>query len=103
MEAFWLPTVLNMLEDIPHQCPIIKDLVTSGLVGQVLKGLQLLHLPFGCSETCVSQTRVLFLSLSGSGGGDLSVFNKSLPPVLEDMGRLVYSKGCTRLLVLSLN
>ena len=23
MEAPWLPTVLNMLEDIPYKCPII--------------------------------------------------------------------------------
>ena len=25
MEAPWLPTVLNMLADVPQQCPIIKD------------------------------------------------------------------------------
>ena len=44
MEASWLPTVLNMLEDIPHWCPIVKDLVTPVSVGWVLKGLPLLHL-----------------------------------------------------------
>ena len=27
MEVPCLLTVLNMLEDIPHQCPIIKDLI----------------------------------------------------------------------------
>ena len=26
-EAPWLPTVLNMLADVPQWCPIIKDLV----------------------------------------------------------------------------
>ena len=43
MEAPWLPTVLNMLADDPHWCPIIKDLVMDILVGQVLKGLPYLH------------------------------------------------------------
>ena len=44
MEAPWLPTVLNMLADVPRQCPIIKDLVMDVLVGQVLKGLCYLDL-----------------------------------------------------------
>ena len=39
MEAPWLPTVLNMLADVPQHCPIVKDLVVDVLVGQVLKGL----------------------------------------------------------------
>ena len=44
MEALWLPTILNMLADVPQQCPIIKDLVMDVSVGQILKGLQYLHL-----------------------------------------------------------
>ena len=44
MEAPWPPTVLNMLADIPLQCPIIKDLVMDVSVGQVPKGLPYLHL-----------------------------------------------------------
>ena len=44
MEAPWLPTVLNMLADVPQQCPIIKDLVMDVSVGQALKGLRYLHL-----------------------------------------------------------
>ena len=39
MEAPWLPTILNMLADVPQWCPIVKDLVMDVLVGQVLKGL----------------------------------------------------------------
>ena len=39
MEAPWLPTILNMLAEVPQQCPIIKDLVVDVSVGQVLKGL----------------------------------------------------------------
>ena len=52
--------------------------------------------PFGCSVMCVTQTRVLFLSLSGNGGGNLSIYVKGLPAVLEGMGRLVCSTGCTQ-------
>ena len=44
MEAPWLSTVLNMLADVPQQCPIVKDLVMDVSVGQVLKDLQYLHL-----------------------------------------------------------
>ena len=44
MEAPWLPTVLNMLADVPLWCPIVKDLVMDVWVGQALKGLQYLHL-----------------------------------------------------------
>ena len=45
---------------------------------------------------CVMQTRVLLLSLSGSGGGNSSIYIKGLPAVLEGMGRLVCSTGCTK-------
>ena len=44
MEAPWLPTVLNMLADVPQWCPIIKDLIVDVLVGQMLKSLPYLHL-----------------------------------------------------------
>ena len=44
IEAPWLPTVLNMLADVPWWCPLVKDLVMDVSVGQVLKGLQYLHL-----------------------------------------------------------
>ena len=40
----WLPTVLDMLEDIPWSCPVIKDLIVDISVWQVLKGLSYLHL-----------------------------------------------------------
>ena len=44
MEAPWLLTILNMLADIPRQCPNVKDLIMDVSVNQVLKGLQYLHL-----------------------------------------------------------
>ena len=39
IEAPWLPTVLNMLADVPGWCHIVKDLFVDVLVGQALKGL----------------------------------------------------------------
>ena len=80
MEAPWLPTVFNMLAAIPQYCPIIKDLVMDVSMGHMLKGLPYLHLT---------------LSLSGSGGGNLSIHN-GLPAMLEGMGRLVCLRGCTK-------
>ena len=44
MEASWLPTVLNMLEDIPHQFSIVTDLIVDVSVSQILKDLILWHL-----------------------------------------------------------
>ena len=42
MKAHWISTVLGMLEDIPHECPIIKDMDV--LVGWLLYGLHFLLL-----------------------------------------------------------
>ena len=39
MEAPWLPTVLNMLADVPWGCPLLKDLIVDVSVDQALKGL----------------------------------------------------------------
>ena len=44
MAGLWLPTVLNMLEDIPQCCTVTKDLIMDVSVGQVLKGQPYLHL-----------------------------------------------------------
>ena len=44
----------------------------------------------------VMQTRDLFLSLSGSGRGNWSIYIKGLPAVLEGMGRLMCSTGCIK-------
>ena len=44
MVASWLPTVLNMLEDIPCQWPIIKDFIMDVLVGWVPNGLPFFNL-----------------------------------------------------------
>ena len=96
MEAPWLPAVLNMLVDIPWCCSIMKDLIMDVLVCHLLKGLPYLYLTFGCSEMCVVQTVVLFLSLSGSGGANSRVYDEGQPPVLEGMGRLVCSRGYTK-------
>ena len=63
MEAPWLPTVLSIAEDIPHQCLIGKDLIMAVLGSWVLKGLQSLHLTlFLLRDVCC--TKVPFLGLS---------------------------------------
>ena len=51
--------------------------------------------PLGLSVMFVMQTRVLFLSLSGSGGGNSSIYIKGLPALLEGMGRLECLTGST--------
>ena len=89
MEAPWLPRVLNMLEDVSQCSPVIRDFVMDIFVGQVLKGIPYLHLTPLTAQRCVALTVVPFLSLSGSGRGNVSVYNKGLPVMLERMGRLV--------------
>ena len=64
MEAPWLPTILNMLVDVPRQCPIIKDLTVDVLVGQALKGLQYLHLTlWQLSDVCYADRGSLHQSV----------------------------------------
>ena len=41
------------------------------------------------AQRCVAQTGIFFLSLSGSGRGNSSVYVKDLPAVWEGIGRLV--------------
>ena len=83
MEVLWPPTDFNMLAEIPQWCPIIKDLIFDVSVGQVLKGLPYLLLTLWMlSDVCYSD-RGLFLSLSGSSGGNSRIYIKGLPAVLE--------------------
>ena len=98
MEAPWLPTILKMLVDVPWWCPIIKDLIMDVSVGQVLKSLQYLHLTLWqlSDVVCAMLTGVLFLSLSGSGGGNSNIYIKGLPVMLERMGHSVCSTGFTK-------
>ena len=37
MEAPWLPMAVNMLADVPYQCPIIKDFIMDVSVGWLLR------------------------------------------------------------------
>ena len=48
------------------------------------------------AEQCVLCRQGFSSSLSGSGGGNLSIYVKGLPAVLEGMGRLVCLTGCTK-------
>ena len=44
------------------------------------------------ADRCDTQKKVLFCLLSGCGGDDSIIYSKSLPAVLERMGRLMCSK-----------
>ena len=96
MEAPWLPTVLNILADVPQQCPIVKDLIVNVSVGQVLKGLQYLHLTLWLlSNMCYANRGSLPWSVR-QWLGQLKHLVKGLPAVLEGMGQLVSSTGFTK-------
>ena len=57
-----------MLEDIPHGCPIITNLIMAVLVDCMLEGLLSLHLTLWLLRDVCCTEKGLFLSLSGSGG-----------------------------------
>ena len=76
-------------QHVGRHSSVLSHLTVDVLAGQVLKGVPYLYLAPDYSEMCVVQTGVLFLILSGSGGGNLSIYNKGLPAMLEGMGRLV--------------
>ena len=95
VEAPWLPTVLNMLADVPQQCPIVKDLIMDVTVSQVIKGLPYLHLTLWLlSNVCYADRGSLPQSVR-QWGGNSSIYVKGLPAVLEGMGRFVCLTGCT--------
>ena len=96
IEDPWFPTVLNMLADVPWQCPIIQDLVVDVSVGQVLKGLPYLPLTlWQLSNVCYADKGSLPQSVR-QWWGNSNVYVKDLSAVLEGMGKLVCSIGCTK-------
>ena len=82
-----------------HSCQYVRrhsSLVSyqkNVLGGLVLQGLQLLHLSLWWLRDVSVQTRILFLSLVGSGRGCSIISNKSLPAVLEV---IVCSRQCIK-------
>ena len=87
MEAPLLPKVLDMLVGIPHQCLIVKD----GVVGQMLKGLPLLHSTLCPFRDVFCTDKGSFPQSFSMGRSDSSIYNKSLPALLERTGTLVCS------------
>ena len=97
MEAPWLPTVLNMLADVPRQCPIIKRSCHGcfgrpGTQGSAISGFN----PLAAQQHVLCRQGFLFLSLSGGGGGNSNIYIKGLPAVLERMGQMVCLTGFTK-------
>ena len=81
---------------IAWHCCIIKDLVIDVLVGHMVKGLPYLIFNPLAAQMSVVLKGALFLSLSGSGGDNSSVYVEGLPAVLERMERLVYLSWFTK-------
>ena len=78
--CFWLLTVLNTFEDVPKQSPLITDLIRGVTVDLLIKDLSPLHLAlFVAQRQYATQTRIIFLCLSGCGMGNSNVYNKSFP------------------------
>ena len=75
------PTVLNKLADVPHQCHVVKDLIMDVSVSKVLKGLLLLHFTLWLLRDVCFTGNGFLSTLSGSGGGNLSVYSKGLAAV----------------------
>ena len=73
MEASWLPTVLTMLKDIPHLCPIVKKSHQGCFSRLGTKGSAITEFIPRAGQMCVYQMRTLFLSLSGSGRGNSNI------------------------------
>ena len=96
MEAPWLPTVLNMLADVPQWCPLLKDLIVDVLVGQDSQGSVISAFNPLAAQQCALCRWVLFLGLSGSGGSKSNVYIKGLPAVLEGVGQVVCLTGFTK-------
>ena len=96
MEAPWLPTALNMLADVPLWCPIVKYLIIDVLVGQVLKGLQYLHLTlYQLSDVCYADRGSLPQSVRQWQGQLKSLHQRSTSSA-EKMGQLMCSMGFTK-------
>ena len=93
MEDPWFPTVISMLEDIPYSCSIIKDAIMDAFGDWALKGLQSLHLTPWLSRDIISTDNGSFPHSVRQWRVDLSVYNKTLPAVLERMGQMVCFRG----------
>ena len=65
MEAPWLPTVLNMLEDVPHQGATEKISLWIIWCARLSRACNCCTIPLA-GQRFVVQIRVLFLSLLGS-------------------------------------
>ena len=89
MEVPWLPIVFNMLEDILCQCPIINNIIMHVLVDQVLKVVQSLYLTLWLLSGVHCSDKDSLPQSVRQWWGNVSIYNESLPTVLEIIGRIV--------------
>ena len=59
----WLLNVLDMLEDILHQCVLVNNLMWDVAAETGPKGSMVFALNPLATQTCVTQTKILFLNL----------------------------------------
>ena len=85
MDAAWLPMVLYMLVYILHCYPVVQNIFMDVKGDWLLKGSVITTFNPGCSDICVVQARVPFLSVSGSGRDNLSIWQK-FPAILDGNG-----------------
>ena len=70
-----------MLSDVPHQCPLIQDLMMYVSASQVLMGLQSQDLTFWLlRDVCCVDKGCLTLSVR-SDGNNLSIYIKNIPTI----------------------
>ena len=79
MKALWLSTVFNMLEDVAHCCPMVKDLIRDILVDWELKGLQSLHISLWLLKDALHRQRFSSLDCQLAVGPTQASTTKSLP------------------------
>ena len=102
IEGPWIPSVLDIFEDGPCHCNMIKylirDMWVDCAVGDMWSPHLTLLLPL---EVCCTDRG--FLPGSVRGWGELSIYNKGFPAMFEWMGRLVLERTYQTMPFLPLN
>ena len=97
MEGHWLPTVCNILGRHSSMLSHLKK-ISSWMFGRLYaQGSAIYAFNSFTTQRCVLQTGTLFLSLFTQWWGQRKCwYDEGLPIMLEGIGRLVCSRGCTK-------
>ena len=94
MEASWLPTVLNMLVDITHCCPVIQNLVMFQWTRCTRSAIGTLPLQWLRDVFCVD--RGSHPQSVRQWQGQLDNLWQNVPAMLEGVGQLVCWRWCSK-------